>query len=78
MAEFFNNHPIKITIATAVIVLMAIVSATYAAGLKDADIENRVGNMEEDFIDYQLKDVPLIINTVERIDKNVQKLIDKK
>ena len=77
MSQLLSNHPIKVTIATAIVVLISIISMSISVATQYTKMDNRVANIEDDFNDYQLKDMPVLKETVTRIDETVQLLLKK-
>jgi len=76
MGEFISKHPIKITLAVAIAVVFAIITATFKVSAGYTNLKFRVKTVEKNFVEYEVKDFPKVKDQVGRIENKVDKLID--
>jgi len=73
-----SKQPIKIQVAVLVTVIVSVITVAVQITRAYSDLENRISAEEKVTEDYQLKQLPVLIKTVESIDEKVDQLLTYK
>ena len=73
-----SKQPIKIQVAVLVTVIVSVITVAVQITRAYSDLENRISAEEKVTEDYQLKQLPVLIKTVESIDEKVDQLLTHK